>query len=162
MIQQPHSPEGDIATLTALIASFTSALAMIGLHRIQGVDTRAIVWHFSAVSLVFASLAMGLIEGRMPIESRPQTWISWLELFGVGTSATLGQFCLTKAFTLGIPSRVAVVGLTQVGFALIFELLIEHRDYNITSLFGMLLVLAPTAFLLTRRSGSEPPYPVPD
>lgn len=156
LIQQPHSPEGNLATLTSLIASFTSALAMIGLHRVQGVDTRAIVWHFSAVSLIFASLAMGLIESPMPVEPQPRTWLSWVELFGVGASATVGQFCLTKAFTLGVPSRVAVVGLSQVGFALIFELILENRDYNKASLLGMLLVLAPTAILLLQRREEEP------
>ena len=162
LIQQPHSPEGNLATLTSLIASFTSALAMIGLHRVQGVDTRAIVWHFSAVSLIFASLALGLIESPMPVEPQPRTWLSWVALFGVGASATVGQFCLTKAFTLGVPSRVAVVGLSQVGFALIFELILENRDYNKASLLGMLLVLAPTASLLLRRHDSEPAVPMQD
>lgn len=162
LIQQPHSPEGNLATLTSLIASFTSALAMIGLHRVQGVDTRAIVWHFSAVSLIFASLAMGLIDSPMPIEPQPRTWLSWVELVGVGASATVGQLCLTKAFTLGVPSRVAVVGLSQVGFALIFELILENRDYNKASLLGMLLVLAPTASLLLRRHDSEPAVPMQD
>ncbi|GDY07110.1 MAG: DMT family transporter [Planctomycetota bacterium] len=156
LIQQPHSPDGNLATFTALIASFTSALAMIGLHRVQGVDTRAIVWHFSAVSLIFAGLAMGLLDGRMPVEQQPRTWVSWVELFGVGASATIGQLCLTKAFTLGVPSRVAVVGLSQVFFALIFELVLENRDYNKASLLGMLLVLAPTAVLLLQRREDEP------
>lgn len=156
LIQQPHSPDGNLATLTALMASFTSALAMIGLHRIQGVDTRAIVWHFSAVSLIFASVAMGLLESRIPVAAQAPTWLSWVELFGVGASATIGQFCLTKAFTLGMPSRVAVVGLTQVGFALIFEVLLESRHYDGSSLLGMVLVLAPTAILLLRRPEAEP------
>lgn len=156
LIQQPHSPDGNLATFTALIASFTSALAMIGLHSVQGVDTRAIVWHFSAVSLIFAGLAMGLLEGRIPVDQQPRTWVSWIELFGVGASATIGQLCLTKAFTLGVPSRVAVVGLSQVFFALIFELILEDRNYNKASLLGMLLVLAPTAILLLKRPEEEP------
>ena len=98
----------------------------------------------------------------MPVEPQPRTWLSWVELFGVGASATVGQFCLTKAFTLGVPSRVAVVGLSQVGFALIFELILENRDYNKASLLGMLLVLAPTAILLLRRHDSEPAVPIQD
>lgn len=162
LILKPHSPEGNLATLTALIASFTSALAMIGLHRVQGVDTRAIVWHFSAVSLIFASLAMALVHSPMPVKPQAPTLASWIELFGVGASATIGQYCLTKAFTLGVPSRVAVVGLSQVGFALVFEVLLEDRHYDRSSLLGMLLVLAPTAILLLRRHDSEPALPIQD
>lgn len=161
-VTHPPRKAVNIATFTALLASFTSALAMIGLHRVQGVGTRAIVWHFSAVSLIFASLAMGLLEGRMPVEQQPRTWVSWIELFGVGASATIGQLCLTKAFTLGVPSRVAVVGLSQVGFALIFELILESRDYNKASLLGMLLVLAPSAILLLQRRESEAALPMQD
>ncbi|HLQ43475.1 MAG TPA: DMT family transporter, partial [Planctomycetaceae bacterium] len=155
LIQQPHLADGNLATLAALSASFTSALAMIGLHRVHGVDVRAIVWHFSGVSLGFAGVALWLLDGRVPDKSQPPTPASWLLLLGVGLSATIGQFCLTKAFTMGVPSRVAVVGLTQVGFALLFEVLLEHRHYSAASVFGMLLVLAPTAWLLVRRRGAH-------
>ncbi len=154
LIQQPHLEDGNLATLAALLASFTSALAMIGLHRVRGLDTRAIVWHFSGVSLFFAGAALGLVGGRLPDKPLPVTSASWLLLLGVGTSATIGQYCLTKAFTLGVPSRVSVVGLTQVGFALLFEVLFESRHYDSSSLAGMLLVLAPTAWLLVRWRGS--------
>lgn len=82
--------------------------------------------------------------------------VVFLELFGVGASATIGQLCLTKAFTLGVPSRVAVVGLSQVGFALLFEVILESRHYDRSSLLGVALVLAPTAILLLRRQESEP------
>lgn len=156
LIQQPHAPEGNLATAAATVASFTSALAMIGLHRVQGVDARGIVWHFSLVSLVFAGLAGGFLEGRLPVQPVPPTALSWVELVGVGLSATIGQLCLTKAFTLGIPSRVSVVGLSQVGFALLFEVALEHRSYDLSSLIGMALILAPTASLLLRRRDGTP------
>ena len=156
LIQQPHLADGNLATMGALTASFTSSLAMIGLHRVKGLDARAIVWHFSGVSLIFAGAAMWLLDGRLPDKPMPVTLASWLFLLGVGTSATIGQFCLTKAFTLGVPSRVSVVGLTQVGFALLFEVLFESRQYSSSSLLGMLLVVAPTAWLLVRRRGASP------
>lgn len=160
LIQQPHMADGNLATLAALFASFTSGLAMIGLHRVQGIDTRAIVWHFSAVSLVFAGTAMSLLEQRLPGKALPIVPLSWLYLCGVGVSATLGQYCLTKAFTLGVPSKVAVVGLSQVGIALLFEVLFEGRHYDRSTLAGMLLVLAPTGWLLVRRRSVDPETPL--
>lgn len=39
---------------------------------------------------------------------------------------------------------------------MIFELILENRDYNKASLLGMLLVLAPTAILLLCRPEEEP------
>ncbi len=155
LIQQPHLESGNLATLTALCASLTSAIAMLGLHRVRGLDTRAIVWHFSGVSLIFGCTALW-VSGAQPLNlgagthSGAPTALNWLCLVGVGFWATLGQFGLTKAFTLGVPSRVSVIGLTQVGFAVVFEILWEHRQYNRLTVVGMLLVLAPTAWLLFR------------
>src|SRR5205085_707737 len=53
LIQQPHFAEGNFATLVALAASFFTAVAMLGLHRIREVAPPAIVTHFSAVSILF-------------------------------------------------------------------------------------------------------------
>ena len=46
LIQQPHLATGDFGFLAALISSVFSALAMLGLNRLQGIDPRAIVFHF--------------------------------------------------------------------------------------------------------------------
>ena len=62
LVQQPHfqDEENTWAAMLALFSSFTTAISMLGLHRLQEVDPRAIVVHFSGVSLVvcLASLAV--------------------------------------------------------------------------------------------------------
>jgi drug/metabolite transporter (DMT)-like permease len=73
-------------------------------------------------------------------------------LIGIGVAATFGQVFLTKAFAAGPPTKVSVVALTQIVFALILEMLFLGRsDYNPATLLGMGLVLAPTAWLLMLR-----------
>src|SRR5262249_34874550 len=62
LIQQPHFAEGNFATLVALAASFFTAVAMMGLHRLKGIDPPAIVAHFSAVSVLFCIPAFSLTE----------------------------------------------------------------------------------------------------
>lgn len=148
LVLEPHFDEGNFATLVALAASVTTTVAMLGLHKLHEVDPRAIVWHFSGVSFLFSFGSMLLFDvaarGQEPI-----TFTSYLVLLGVGVAALTGQFCLTKAFTTGTPSRVSVVGLTQVGFTMLFEILFVGRTYNSQTLIGMALVLAPTAWLLS-------------
>jgi drug/metabolite transporter (DMT)-like permease len=56
------------------------------------------------------------------------------------------------AFAAGPPARVSVVGLSQVGFMMLFEILIWHRTFNIGTLLGIFLVMAPTAWTLLRGS----------
>ena len=80
---------------------------------------------------------------------------AWSMLLGMGLAATIGQICLTKAFALGDPAKVSIVGLTQVGFGMLFDAAIWGRSFTPLTLSGIALIVAPTAWLLLRR-GSEP------
>ena len=71
-------------------------------------------------------------------------------LFGVGAAATVGQLAMTKAFALGSPSRVSVVGLMQIVFALVFDLLFWRRAFGPPVVVGIALVIAPSAWLMLR------------
>jgi drug/metabolite transporter (DMT)-like permease len=155
LIQRPHIAEGNSAALIALGVSLFTALAMIGLHRLQGIDTRAVVVHFSFVSLAFATAAFFAFP-----RSRGYHALEWWEirnLAGVGLTATLGQIFLTKAFTTGDPARISVVGLTQVVFALILDTLVLGHALDPHKLLGIPLVIGPTAWLMLRHHPAKAP-----
>jgi drug/metabolite transporter (DMT)-like permease len=152
LIQPPERNVETFAALVAVAASFFTAVAMMGLHRLQGLDPRAIVGHFSAVSIVFCigSLFVFKRDPALPGIGDPQTWAM---LLGVGATATIGQLFLTKAFAAGPPAKVAVVGLSQVVFAMVLEVALLKHTYPPTSLAGIALVIAPTAWLMVNRVG---------
>jgi drug/metabolite transporter (DMT)-like permease len=152
-IQQPHLADGNLATFVALGGSFSTALAMIGLHRLQGIDTRAIVVHFSAVALVLCAGSVFLFD-RSDTPRDLFAWPTLLLLLGVGVVATLGQLCLTKAFATGNPARVSVVGLSQVVFALAFDVLLWKQPLTPGKLLGLVLILVPSAWMM--RPGPHP------
>jgi len=147
LVQQPHLAAGNLASIAALVASLATAVAMLGLHRLSDIDFRAIVVHFSAVSMVLVIAAL-FVFGPLPTPSNLLRPATLAMLLGVGVSATIGQVFLTKAFTLGPPSKVSVVGLCQVGFGMLCDVIIWNRTFNAASLVGMVLVIAPTAWLL--------------
>jgi len=138
-----------LAIGAAVLSSFTSAVAMIGLHRLKQLDPRAIVVHFSAVSLGFCLLAAMIFPQEA---AEPINWQTGGLLLAMGLFATMGQLLLTKAFAAGPPARVSVVGLSQVGFAMLLELSISRRRFDLLTLFGIALVIAPTIWTLTRRA----------
>jgi drug/metabolite transporter (DMT)-like permease len=161
LIHQPHFAEGTVATLVAVACSFFTAIAMLGLHRLQGFDHRAIVVHFSAVACLFCVGSLVWFDRQPPFQAVPEGW-PWLKLLGVGLAATIGQLFLTKAFAAGPPAKVSVVGLTQIVFAMILELLLVERSFRPATLLGMGLVMAPTAWLMTTRAtptGMETEWP---
>jgi drug/metabolite transporter (DMT)-like permease len=140
---------GQIAVAAALVSSFTSAVALIGLHQVREIDPRAVVAHFSGVALACCVAALFIF---------PTTHASTFDLrtismlLGIGVSATVGQLFLTMAFAAGSPARVSVVGLSQVGFTMLLEMALLHRSFSLTTLAGIGLVILPTAWSLLRTA----------
>ncbi len=139
-----------LAVAAAIVSAFTSALALVSLHRLRHLDHRAVVVHFSATAFVFCLLAAWLLPVEKTV-ARP-TFISWAMLLGVGASATVGQLLLTKAFAHGEPGKVSVVGLSQICFALLFKSLWHGQHYTARTLTGMTLVILPTAWVMWRST----------
>lgn len=154
LIQQPHFAAGNFAPLFALLSSLSTAVAMIGLHRLYYLETAAIVLHFSAVAVLFCIASFFLFGHSFALASVLDGKILLL-LTGVGLGATVGQVCLTKAFAAGPPAKVSVVALTQIVFAMALEVLFFKRHYNAETLLGIALVMAPTAWLLAFRQADK-------
>jgi drug/metabolite transporter (DMT)-like permease len=147
LIQQPHFATGQHASLAALLASVTSAFAMIGLHRLRHIDARAIVVHFSGVSLLFCLAALFVFPHRAVTWSAFDGATLWIML-GMGACATAGQLLLTVAFAAGDPSRVSVVALCQVGFGMLFDRIFWGRTFSPATVCGILLIMIPTAWVI--------------
>jgi drug/metabolite transporter (DMT)-like permease len=138
---------GNMAVAAAILCSFTSAVALIGLHQVRELDPRAVVVHFSAVALACSVGALFVFPTTRALEL--DAWTVAL-LLGVGVTATVGQLLLTMAFAAGPPARVSVVGLSQVGFTMLLETALWHRSFSGMTLLGIGLVIAPTAWTLLR------------
>jgi drug/metabolite transporter (DMT)-like permease len=153
LIQSPHfqvDTQASWAVALSLTAALTSAIAMLGLHRVKGLHPWAIVVHYSGVATLFV-LGSWLV-GNAPALSVRNDARTVLLLLGVGVAATLGQVCVTRAFTSGLPERVSVVGLMQIVFALGMDLLFEGPRVQAITLAGIGLVLAPTAWMMAGKA----------
>jgi drug/metabolite transporter (DMT)-like permease len=150
LIQRPEAGGDRVAAMMALGNAFTTSVSMIGLNRLGGlVDARAVVTHFSGVATIFTLAFLLPASGRIDYAPLKEAGTLAL-LFGVGCAATVGQLAMTKAFALGSPSRVSVVGLMQIVFALVFDLVFWRRAFGPLVMFGIALVIAPSAWLMLR------------
>ena len=149
LIQRPEAGGDRLAAALALANALSTSVSMLGLNRLGGVDARAVVTHFSGVATVFTVGFMLLSGGRVDYGSLGDARTLGL-LAGVGLSATVGQLAMTRAFALGNPSRVSVVGLMQIVFALAFDLLFWRRQFGPLVVLGIALVVAPSAWLMLR------------
>jgi drug/metabolite transporter (DMT)-like permease len=143
-----------LAVLCTLIAAFSTAVAMLGLHRLRHIHPWAIVAHFSGVALLF-SLASFFLGSHTAPPSTATGTSTLLLLLTVGMTATVGQLFLTKAFAAGPPTKISVVNLTQVVFAMLLDVLLWDRRFDVLTLTGMALVMSPTAWLMATQTREE-------
>lgn len=144
-----------IAIFAAIVSAMTSAIALIGLHKLHTIDSRAVVTHFSFVSTMGCLGAIGAVAFAqpgseplgLPASATPATLVM---LVCVGIAATAGQLFLTKAFTTGSPSRISVIGLAQTAFTMLFQVILHGQQFSPITLAGMALIVAPTAWVLLR------------
>jgi drug/metabolite transporter (DMT)-like permease len=148
-VRHLEGPLDPLAVALALVASVSTAVAMLGLHRLQDLDPRAIVAHFSGVAALFCLASF--FVGPAPAVGHLGDARTLGLLLAVGGTATVGQLFLTKAFSAGPPAKVSVVGLTQVVFALGLYLLLERPAFHPATLVGIALVMAPTAWVMALR-----------
>lgn len=156
VMQQPYLAEGNLGTLAAVSGSVTSAIALMGLHRLRHITPNAVVVHFSTVSVLTILLLLYFRPADHTLSEQLQMpAAAWVRLVCVGLAATTGQMLLTRAFAAGAPARLSVIGLSQVGFAMIFDVVLWQRAFNPHSLIGMFLVMGPTAWLMLRKARSD-------
>lgn len=157
LIQRPYFQAGNLAGLAALAHALSWAIGMLGLNRLGKVDPLAVVVHFAIVSTLVCFLFFVLTGQTISYGSLEDKALVAM-LAGVGITGTIGQLGQTRAFALGHPSKVAVVGLTQIVFACFFDLIVWKHHFDLWTICGILLVMAPTAWLLLhsplRRSES--------
>ncbi|MCE9560922.1 MAG: DMT family transporter [Planctomycetes bacterium] len=158
LVEQPHFASGNFGVASALAAAGFTAVAMLGLHSLSNLEPLAIVAHFSTVATGFCLTALSMPyffpEWAGPLGHDPAAVLEprvMLELVGMGVAALVGQLFLTLAFSHGAPAKVSVVGLTQIVFGLAFGVALFKHEVNRLTLVGTVLVIAPTAWLLTRE-----------
>jgi drug/metabolite transporter (DMT)-like permease len=156
LIQSPHfqgDPKAASAVALSVLAALTNAIAMLGLHQLNGLHAWAIVVHYSCVATVVVLVAW--VVGGPPDLAAVREPATVLLLLGVGVAATLGQVCVTQAYTAGPPAAVSVVGLMVVVFALALDLLFHGLNVLPITLAGIALVVAPTAWVMAFQSAED-------
>ncbi|HKQ74525.1 MAG TPA: DMT family transporter [Blastocatellia bacterium] len=154
LIQQPHFQRGKFACLMALCGAICASIAMLGLNRLKNMDPRAIVTHFSGVASV-ATVVFLLLTNPKDYSSQLGNKSVLTLLLMVGATGVAGQIGMTRAFAKGQASRISVIALSQILFGLGFDVLFWNRSVNLISLLGMVLVIAPTAWLILGKAPQQ-------
>lgn len=153
LILRPNLDAAQIfAGLVGLLSGLTASLAMFqvtALGRAGEPETR-IVFYFSMGSMV-CGLLVALIQGFTPPSQVP--WQATVWLLPIGVMASLGQWCMTRAYGRGSTLLVANLQYSGVIFGSVYSLWLfdDHIGWLSWLGMGLIIVSAISATLLRAR-----------
>ncbi len=156
MMLRPTLEQNQIfAGLIGLMSGFAAAFAymqVMALGRLGEPETRT-VFYFAIGTLVAGAIGMGFAG----VSEWNWTYAIWL--LPVGVFASLGQLCMTRAYSKGATLVVANLQYSGIVFAALYSLLLFGDDIPLIGWMGMALIVASgmTATLLRARAAPNAP-----
>lgn len=126
---------------TGLLGLLSGALAGVALMNVrqlgvQGEPSLRVVWYFNLISTLLSGLWVMLVGFHPPaVTDLPL-------LIALGTSATLAQLAMTRAYRTGTTLVVGSLSYSTIVFASLFGLLFWHETLSLAAWGGMALVIA--------------------
>ena len=141
-----------IPGLLGLVSGFLAGIAMLNVRQLgmQGEPEWRVVFYFSLI----ASLASGITMLFGTIH--PVSTSSLLILIGLGSSGTLAQLAMTRAYRTGKTLVVGSLSFSTVMFASLFGMILWGEALPLTGWIGMALIIASGVLSLWLAPKHEP------
>jgi len=153
LILKPGTGLFEPAALVGALSALFAAVAQVGIRRLTRTEpTTRIVFYFAVIASALSGLAL------------PFTWVApsprlWAVLLVMGTLATFGQLCLTRAYGHAPAAQVGPFIYAGPVFASLVDWMLWGTLPDGVWLVGALLV-AGAAVLTLRMRHAEEPLPV--
>jgi len=156
MLLRPTMEQNQIfAGLIGLLSGFAAAFAymqVMALGRIGEPETRT-VFYFAIGTLVAGAIGMGF-AGVSPWDWQFAVW-----LIPVGVFASLGQLCMTRAYSQGATLVVANLQYSGIVFAALYSLFLFGDDIPLAGWVGIALILVSGIAATALRARADPLSP---
>ncbi len=150
-IEQNQMFAGLIGLLSGLGAAF-AYMQVMALAKVGEPETRT-VFYFAVGSAVAGGLGMA-VAGVSPWAWGPALW-----LIPVGVLASLGQLCMTRAYSHGATLVVANLQYSGIVFGALYSLLLFGDQIPFMGWAGMTLIVASGIAATVLRSRAAPDSP---
>ena len=127
-----------IPGLLGLISGLFAGIAMLNVRQLglQGEPDWRVVFYFSLIASLISGCAM-LIGNIHPVSAT-----GLLALIGMGSSATLAQLAMTRAYRTGKTLVAGSLSFSTVVFASLFGMILWGETLPLTGWMGMALIMA--------------------
>jgi len=127
-----------IPGLLGLISGFFAGIAMLNVRQLglRGEPEWRVVFYFSLIASLISGVAM-LLDTIHPVSTT-----SLLILIGLGSSGTLAQLAMTRAYRTGKTQVVGSLSYSTVVFSSLFGMMLWGEALPLTGWMGMALIIA--------------------
>lgn len=127
----------------ALFGSWAAAAAMVSISFCAELSALSVVAHYSAcASLVCLGICIFMPTGLVLDGGVDARWW-WLAL--MGAAGTLAQVLMTSAYGRGNTTVVALVGISQIAFAAIYDVLVWGHAFDLWEAVGVIIIAVSIA-----------------
>ena len=153
-IAQNQAFAGLVGLMSGIGAAF-AYMQVMALARTGEPDVRT-VFYFAVGTVVAGGIAMALVG------LSPWNWQHALWLLPVGVLASLGQLCMTRAYSRGSTLVVASLQYSGIIFAALYSVLLFGDAISAMGWLGMALIVASGVGATVLRSRAAPDSPAED
>ncbi len=127
-----------IPGLLGLISGFLAGIAMLNVRQLglRGEPEYRVVFYFSLIAALISGIVM--LFGTL----HAINLTSFLILLGLGSSATLAQLAMTRAYRTGKTLVAGSLSYSTVVFASLFGMILWGESLSVSGWLGMALVIA--------------------
>lgn len=137
--------------LVACCAAVVIASAKVALARCGHIDPLAVVTHYSTFATGVCVVLTILVADANVAEVNTTPGL-WLWLVPMGLAGTAAQFLLTTAYGRGTTTMVALVGISQIAFAALYDFLIWGRTLDVWKVTGIGMIIVAITLSVTQRT----------
>jgi drug/metabolite transporter (DMT)-like permease len=151
-----------VPSCLALLSACASAMAVMWVRKATASEPpERVVFHFAAFASVLAFAVSA--SGGAPLQRPDDVPAARFALFvlGMGGFGTLGQICMTYAFSLGEAATVSLVGYSSIGLSVLVDALLFDVSPAASALIGAAFIVMAGVILVrsARQARRVQPFP---
>ncbi len=157
IMQRPSFDADSLPIGIALFGAFVVATVKISLGYCRNLPPVSIVTHYAiCASIVSLFVTFVVRDGVIVLNPEMSPWF-WLWLVPMGLAGTVGQLFMTGAYGKGKTNTVALVGISQIAFAAIYDAVLWQRYFDLPKLIGVVMITVAIAATISARDKTPLP-----
>ncbi|MCH7910441.1 MAG: DMT family transporter [Candidatus Hydrogenedentes bacterium] len=148
VMQRPTFDAESFPILVAVFGSVVVAVVKVSLSRCADLHPLSVVTHHMGFTTLVTLLLCLMWTDTLVLDPELAT-TRWLWLIPVGLIGTVAQVFMTMAYAHGNTTMVALVGLSNIAVAAVYDVLIWDRAFDALHVVGVLMIAASIAMSLS-------------